>query len=162
MSKSLFSINQELLQLFEALEESGGEITPEQEQALVIGKHELAEKAEKYVHYIKSLKADIEKAKAYEEQIKAFKSRKQNALDRLEDLLLNTVKIHGKIEAGIFVIGTRKSTYLTLTNPEEISKEYRTVNIQEVFNKDKIKADLKAGKEVPGAELTENLNLAIK
>lgn len=163
MSKSLFHINQELLQIFEALEESGGEVTPELQEALTIGRHELAVKAENYIHFLKNLEADLAKAKAYKEQIAAYEKRKQNTIDRLKGLLLDAVKSHGEIEAGIFTIKTRKSESITITDANLVPMEFTTIVPESLtISKERIKKAIKEGKEVPGAELTENLNLAIK
>jgi esterase/lipase len=151
VNKSLFAISSELKEIFNQLEESGGELTPELEQALQITKQELADKTLNYVHYIKKLESDLELTKVYEEQIKAFKSRKEKTIERLKEALLNAVEQFGEIETDIFKITTRKSEAVEVLDEDRIPMHY--------FNP---KVSIKKGGEVPGALLKQKKNLSIK
>jgi hypothetical protein len=44
----------------------------------------------------------------------------------------------------------------------DIPKEYKTVKVEEVPDKTQIKAAIKKGEKVPGAELVTNMNLMIQ
>jgi hypothetical protein len=162
LSKSLFSIQSELLDLVRTIEEAGGEVTPEQEQQLTISKQELQTKSLNYVHYIKKLESDLELAKVYDEQIKAFKNRKEKTIERLKDALLNAVIIHGDIESDIFKITTRKSESVEIVAENELPMHYYNSKVVKTVDKVKIKEALKKGELVPGAELKQNKNLSIK
>jgi uncharacterized tellurite resistance protein B-like protein len=160
--KSLFEIQTSLLTLISAIEEAGGEVTPEQSEQLIIAKSELQQKGLNYVHYIKKLEQDLELAKVYEEQIKSWKERKSKTIDRLKDALLEAVKIHGPIETEIFKLGIRKSESVEVVDEEAIPMHYFTSKMVKTLDKQKIKYYIKQGEEIPGVELRENKNLSIK
>lgn len=161
-NKSLFQINTELFEVVRNIEEAGGEATPEQENALQISRQELKTKGLNYVHYIKKLENDLELAKVYEEQLKAFKARKEKTIEKLKSALLDAVDLHGPIEADIFKIGTRKSESVEITEESRLPMHYYTQKIVKSIDKMKIKEDLKNGQDVPGAILRQNKNLSIK
>lgn len=160
--KSLFQINHEYMLLASELEETGGELTPELEQALTIHEAELSQKSENYLHVIRRLKADCDMAKQYEEQAKAFRKSKEKVIERLENALLDAAKLYGKFEAGISTISTRKSESIQITDIEKIPNEYLTRKVIESPDKGRIKDAIKSGETVPGAELVQNINLSIK
>jgi esterase/lipase len=160
--RALFLIENDLQTLFNELEESEGLITPEQEQALVITRAELQQKSLNYVHFIKKMEADLELAKVYEEQVKAFKNRKQKTIERLKESLLNAVQAFGDIETEIFTIKTRKSESVTITDENSLPAEAVNVKTTRTPDKAKIKEIIKKEGSIPGAELTQNVSLAIK
>jgi esterase/lipase len=160
--RALFLIENDLQTLFNQLEESEGLITPEQEQALVITRAELQQKSLNYVHFIKKMESDLELAKVYEEQVKAFKNRKQKTIDRLKESLLNAVTQFGDIETEIFTIKTRKSESVTITDENSLPVEAINVKTTRTPDKVKIKEIIKKEGSIPGAELTQNVSLAIK
>lgn len=161
-TRPLFEIQTDLLTLVNAIEEAGGEVTPEQSEQLTITKAELQQKGLNYVHYIKKLEADLELAKVYEEQIKSWKDRKNKTIEKLKDVLLEAVKIHGPIETEIFKIGTRKSESVEVMEEEAIPMFYFTSILVKKLDKAKVKEDIKKGEVIPGVELRENKNLSIK
>ncbi|MBX9851855.1 MAG: siphovirus Gp157 family protein [Cytophagaceae bacterium] len=162
LSKSLFKIREDLAQLVNDIEESGGVVDEDQIKALQIGRNELQAKGLNYVHIIKKLENDLELAKIYEENIKAFKKRKENAIQRLKDSLLDAVNQFGDIETDIFKITTRKSESVEIVSEEELPMFCFRTKTEKVIDKVKIKEALKAGENVPGAELRVNKNLSIK
>jgi hypothetical protein len=162
LSRSLFEIQTDLLSLFNAIEEAEGEITPEQEQQLTITRSELQLKGLNYVHFIKKLEQDLELAKVYEQQVKAFKTRKEKLIQRLKDTLLDAVELHGPIETEIFKIGTRKSESVEILSEGDLPMHYYNSKLVKTVDKVKIKEALKRGELVPGAELKQNNNLSIK
>lgn len=161
-NKSLFIVQNELLDLVNAIEEAGGECTPEQYEQLTISRAELQQKGLNYVHYIKKLESDLELAKVYEDQVKSFKQRKEKLIERLKDALLDAVLINGDIETDIFKIATRKSESIQVIDENEIPMCYYTSKMVRTLDKVKIKEAIKSGELVPGAELRENRNLSIK
>ncbi len=161
-NKSLFQINTEYLQLANELEEMGGELTPEMESALAIHEAELSIKAENYLHVIRRMKADCDMAKAYEEQAKEYRKRKEKVIERLEIALLDAAKLYGKFDAGIQTVSTRKSEQVIITDQNVIPAEFLNRKVVETPDKTKIKSFLKNGSEVPGAELVTNQNLQIR
>lgn len=162
MNKSLFQITEEQSYLLQIIEENEGELTPELEEALTLNQMGLEVKAESYIHVIKRLQADVQLAKDYEATAKAFRAKKEKAIERLEQALLNAVLRFDKIETGIHTVSTRKSESVEITDEQKLSTEYTTVKLVVTPNKTLIKSAIKAGKEVPGAVLKVNDNLSIK
>jgi hypothetical protein len=161
-NKSLFAIEQELVNLFAQLEESGGEASPEIQEQLAITREQLKHKSLNYVHYIKKLEQDLELAKVYEEQVAAFKKRKQKTIERLKESLLDAAKFFGDIETEIFTIKTRKSESVEITDESALPMfVYKTETVRKI-DKAKIKEAIKAGQQISGAEIRTNLNLSIK
>lgn len=71
---NLYSIEQELLNIFNELEDNGGELTPELEEKLKITEKDGRIKLENYCKFIKSIDADANACK--EEYQRLSKKRK--------------------------------------------------------------------------------------
>lgn len=162
MNKSLFQISSELTEVVRAIEEAGGEVTPEIEQQLTISRTELQTKSLNYVHYIKKLENDLELVKTYEEQLEAFKKRKAKTLERLKDALKTAVEKFGDIETDIFKITTRKSESVEVIDETDIPMHFYESKLVKTLSKTKLKEAIKKGEEIPGVVLKQNKNLAIK
>lgn len=160
--KSLFAIQTDLQLIFDQLEEAEGEITPELTEQLAISREELKVKGVNYVHFIKKLENDLELAAVYEHQIIAWKKRKQRAIDNLKESLLNAVQNFGEIEAEVFTIKTRKSEQVQINDIDKLPVSFMNKKTTFTPDKAKIKDMIKSGQEVPGAEIVQNVNLAIK
>jgi hypothetical protein len=161
-NKSLFVIQEDLKTLIETIEEAGGEVTEDQAQQLAIGRTELQTKSLNYVHYIKKLESDLELVKVYEDQLKAFKNRKEKLMERLKDSLLVAVEEFGDIETEIFKVTTRKSESVEVIQDLDIPMFYYTQKTTTVLDKVRVKEALKKGEEIPGVILRQNKNLSIK
>lgn len=93
--KKLFDIQQELLELFDEIEEQGGEITDEQIKRLAIGKNELKTKLETYYKAIKSWEADEQLCKEEKKRINDVQNKYKNRITRLKSTIINTVNLFG-------------------------------------------------------------------
>ena len=160
MNKSLFQISAEYVALADLLEYD--EVTPELENSLRINQVELQVKAENYLHVIANLKAQIQMAKDAEAQAKAYRARKEKAVERLETSLLDAVKLYGKFEAGIYTVSTRKSEKVVVQFPDVVPEEYLRRKLVVEPDKIKIKEALCSGKNVIGCHLEANTNLVVK
>ena len=56
---NIYQISQELLAIFDELEENGGELTPELEEQLNITREEFKDKIKSYSNVVKMLENDI-------------------------------------------------------------------------------------------------------
>jgi hypothetical protein len=160
LEKSLFEITADLKNIIVQLED--GECTEELEQALMISHQELKIKGNRYIFAIENLKYDIAKAKALEEQAKVYRTRKEKVIEKLENSLLDAVKMFGKFEAGVYTVSTRKSESVIIENLDKLPNSYKVVKISEQPDKAKIKTAIKNGEEVPGATIQETTNLSIR
>ena len=93
--RSLYQIEQDLLNIFEQIEEAGGEITPEQEIALEINEENLKEKLSNYRKAITEWEGDIEKCKLEVKRINDIRKVKSNRIDRLKSSMLTAIELFG-------------------------------------------------------------------
>lgn len=92
---NLFDIEQSFLNIFEELEENGGELTPELEDALNITQENFINKIKSYVNVIKSYKNDLDAVKCESNRLKNYKTTKNNTLERLNNRVIEAVEKFG-------------------------------------------------------------------
>lgn len=92
---NLFDIEQSFLNIFEELEENGGELTPELEDALNITQENFINKIKSYVNIIKSYKNDLDAVKCESNRLKDYKTTKNNTLERLNNRVIEAVEKFG-------------------------------------------------------------------
>lgn len=92
---NLFDIEQSFLNIFEELEENGGELTPELEDALNITQENFINKIKSYVNVIKSYKNDLDAVKCESNRLKDYKTTKNNTLERLNNRVIEAVEKFG-------------------------------------------------------------------
>ena len=89
--QSLYEISDELLSIFNEIENNDGEVNEEQLQALEIAQENLQEKLSSYKKAIRCWESDIDACKQEEKRIKAARQVKENRIDRLKDRMLGAV-----------------------------------------------------------------------
>lgn len=159
-TKSLYHINQEQLVLMSQLEENGGELTPELEEALIINAEDLTIKADAYMTVIKGKEATIEMLDKEIKRLTAMKKTEDNQIKRLKSFLLNAVTAFGKFNTDRFKFSTRNSEAVEIENEELLPEDYWV--IKQTPNKAAIKAALKGGAEINGATLKTNTSLNVR
>ena len=160
--QSLYNIQNNYSQLMAVIEDAEGEITPEVEEALTINKNELQKKSVAYLEVIKEKERFIADIDAEIKRLQALKKQNSTVVSFLKERLLNAVNLFGDFNVGTLSFGKRKSTSLKVTDENRIPTEYKTKTVVMNVDKNKIKADIKAGKEISGAELEKNYSLKIK
>ena len=167
MSKAmtLYSISLDLGAILGQLEDNGGEITPELEQALTITQEQFTQKAEDYGHAILNLKAMATAAKAEKERLASLQKFYENATKRLTDAITAAMQAFDrqKVESGTLRLSLRHTQ--AVGDDYDLSlipNEYKVVKVEEKPDKAAIKAAILAGQDVPGAHLVENVSLQIK
>ena len=83
---SFYPVTKELADIFIALEDNGGEVTPEIEQALAINEENFASKSVDFGNAILNFKAMAAAAKAEKERLAAIQKHYENAYSRLDSL----------------------------------------------------------------------------
>ena len=161
---NLYEIDKSIQEAFEAaVDPETGEILDEEMvekfEGLSIDREA---KIENICLFIKNLKADAEALKAEKD---AF-AKRQKAAERKAESLSNYLKGYldrkkWKAEDGRAVVSWRKSESVSVTDISQIPLTYLTM-ADPAPNKTEIKAALKRGEEVPGAELVTNQNMIIK
>lgn len=164
MDKSIFQISQEYLDISETLIQSGGEVTPELEQALMLNKEELEVKGAGYGFIIKHIESECDIIDAEIERLSKLKKYRQNAIDRLKQTLSGAMKLHEitEIKTPLLKINFRKSESIEIDDMKLLDRKFINVKHVETADKAAIKDAIKAGEAVLGATLHNNLNLQIK
>lgn len=114
---NIYNIEQELLSIFDEIEENGGELTPELESKLVITQDTFKEKVKDYTNVIKLLNDDILSIKEEQTRLKTLADKKQKTIERLNKILLAAINEFGNtkksgvkyIDYGTGEISIRKS-----------------------------------------------------
>ena len=161
---TLYGITAELNGILAQLEELGGEITPEIEQALAINEGNFAAKSEDYGHAILNLKGMAAAAKAEKERLAGLQKFYENTQKRLTDALSSAMQVfgHDKVENATMRLSLRHSTATEVDDLDQLPAEYKTTKVEVVADKTAIKKAIQDGEDVPGAHLVENVSLQIK
>ena len=92
---SLYNISQDILAIYDKIDQQEGEIFPEDEQALMITKEEFKEKLTGYNGYIGELNSNIDACKKEEARIKALRKSYEGRLDTTKKVVLTAVQQFG-------------------------------------------------------------------
>ena len=113
---NIWQIQQDLLDIFNELEENGGELTPELEDKLNITQSEFKNKIENYLYVIKQTESDINACDAETKRLTALKKSKQNTVDRIKSVIAKAIEQFGdenKNGNKFIDLGTAKITVRT-------------------------------------------------
>lgn len=159
---TLYSISAEQLRINELLEESGGELTPEIEEALMINENNFLVKAEGYIESIARYKSMAQAAAERIKQLQAFKKTAENIEKRLKERLQYGMRVMERdtVEIGLHKVSLRSSTAVNITEEAHIPAEY--IIVETKVDKDAVKRALKEGIAIPGAELVTNQSIQIR
>lgn len=163
MSKlTLYTITSEQLRINELLEESGGELTPEIEEALILNEENFLTKSEGYIESIAHYKALAEAADVRIKEMQRIKKTAENIEKRLKERLQHAMVVmgHDKVDVGLRKLSLRSSTAVSITNEVAIPAEY--IIVETKVDKMKIKEALKNGVVIDGAELVTNKSIQIR
>ncbi len=160
---SLYEINGAILNCVEVepgttVNMETGEVIDLEKLSLL--KMERSEKIRNIALWVKNLKAD---AKALKEAKDAFYIRQKAAENKaalLESYLANGLDGE-KVKGTEFSIGWRKSKAVTITDEKKLPEAFLIAQPPKI-DKTAIGKSLKGGKDVPGAELEERVNIQIK
>lgn len=92
---NIFNIQNELLAIFDELEENGGELTPELEEQLNITQEEFRDKIKSYSNVIKMLENDIIDIKAEKARLNDIQKSKEKTIERLKKIMIDAVELFG-------------------------------------------------------------------
>lgn len=120
------------------------------------------QKIENICLYIKNLKSDAAALKAEKDAFAARQKAAENKAASLTKYLQGYLQGEKyKAKDGRAVVSYRKSESVNVVDLKQIPEKYLT-HPEPVANKMDIKKAIKAGEEIPGAELIENQNMVIK
>lgn len=158
---TLYQISEDQRALMAMLEETGGELTPELEEALAITEANFVTKAENYGKAILHYKQMVAAAKAETDRIKAIQKTCENAIARMEERLRDAMILFDKpkVEMATLKLSLRKSERVVIDDENNLPADCIVVKTE--VSKTEVKRHLKAGETI-GAHLEENQSLQIK
>lgn len=92
---NIFNIQNELLAIFDELEENGGELTPELEEQLNISKEEFRDKIKSYSDVVKMLENDITNIKEEKARLSDLQKSKEKSIERLKKIMVESIEMFG-------------------------------------------------------------------
>ena len=92
---NIYQIKQELLAIFDELEENGGELTPELEESLNITREEFKDKIKSYSNAVKMLENDIIDIKLEKARLNDLQKSKEKTIERLKKIMIDAVELFG-------------------------------------------------------------------
>lgn len=95
MNRSIFQIDKDFVDIFNEIEENGGEITPELEERLKIGQEEVTNKVRNYCNLINATKADIAAIKVEQDRLKSLQKSKENLIKGITNLVIFAINNYG-------------------------------------------------------------------
>lgn len=125
---------------------------------------QLIKKSADVVKFYKNRSLFVEMAKAERDRLSDMIKACENKQDKFDGYILFCMNKIGvdKLETINGTIKVSKSKRVEILDPSKIPSEYIVSKITSSISKDSIKKDIKAGKEVEGAEIREHQNLSIK
>ena len=131
---SLFSISNELRKVIEDIEIQSGEITPEQEEDLIISEANLKEKLEHYRKAMLILQYQEQLAADEIKRLQFAKKTKDNIVNRLKTSILNAVLEFGEYgKSGNKVIECETSKFFTANTKSVVLDEGKISILIEMF-----------------------------
>lgn len=94
---NIWEIQQDLLAIFDELEENGGELTEELEEKLAITQENFKTKVEGYVNVIKQIKSDIAAIDQESKRLAELKKSKNAVIERLTKVLVPAIQNFGDV-----------------------------------------------------------------
>ena len=162
MKKTLYEITESALVIYENLEENGGELTPEIEEALAINEGEIQSKGIAYIEIIGQTESYVSRVDEEIKRLQSIKKRNVKLTDRLKESLLIAQETFGDIEIGLTTITTRKSESIEVEDVNALPKEFKVVKVSESADKKALKEAIKRREVIEGVKLVSNNNLRIK
>lgn len=139
---TLYDIEQNLIDLFQTVEDNDGEITEEQLKELEINENNLKEKLDSYRKVINEWDSDIEKCKKEAKRLTGIAKTRENRITRLKTAMTTAVSIFGKsgktnkfIELDDCRLSTRNNKSVELDDKRIYNlKSYFIETINELVN----------------------------
>lgn len=157
---TLYEMTEQGRELYEMLE--AGEIDEEvfKDTLEAIG---VNEKIDTYCQIIRQRKADAEMYKAEKERLYAKQKAAENDAERMRTALMEFMNSTGqtKTKTQLFSCSISSRQVCQIIDESSIPAEYRTPQPDKIEKTDILKA-LKAGAEIPGAEISTTNSLTIR
>lgn len=159
---SLYELTSEHRLICDAIEEAGGEITPEIEAMLAINADNFVDKANGYCEIIAKYAQMASLASERIEQLQRVKRVAENTAKRMKERIAQAMEEYNlpKVEIGMHKISFRTSQQVEVTDQAKIPNIY--IKVSTSVDKKALREDLLNGVVVEGAELKTNKTLQIR
>ena len=94
---NLYEIEKELLDIYNELEENGGELTPELEEKLLLTQDNFKTKLNGYVNVINEITSKIDACKTEEKRISTLRKSREKSINRLKEIVQRCVINFGNV-----------------------------------------------------------------
>lgn len=161
MNLTLYQITQEQARLNAMLEETGGELTPEIEEALAINFEDLTTKAVGYGVTILKYTAMADAAAAEIKRIQAIKKTCDNIVDRMKKTLVQAMQNFeiDHVETETMKLGLRKSNSVVIDDESKVPADCKKIKVE--ISKTDLKAHILKGEDC-GGHIDTNYSLQIR
>lgn len=161
---NIFQIQQDYFNLMAEIEEEGGILLPEVEEALLANEDEFNNKVENCVRMIKHWEGEVDTIKKEIDRLTRLKKAKETSIESIEDNVANALLSReiDKLTVGTNKLSFRKSETLEVTDPEGVPEEFVKSVTTETIDKTGLKKWIKDGNTTDSAYIKENKNLQIK
>lgn len=125
---NIFDIKQDFINIFNELEDNGGELTPELEEKLQVTQETFKDKIKSYSNVIKMLETDIKSIKEEKNRLNDLQKSKENTIERLKNIVVSAIEEFGDTNksGNKFVdYGTGK---ISIRNTQAVEVEESSVN----------------------------------
>lgn len=159
---SLYELTEEHHRIYDAIEEAGGEITPEIEEMLAINAENFVSKANGYCEIIAKYTQMANLASERIEQLQRFKRVSENSAKRMKERIAKAMEEYNlpKVEIGTHKLSFRTSQQVEIADESKIPNIY--IKVETKVDKKALRNDLLNGVIVEGAELKTNKSLQIR
>jgi hypothetical protein len=164
MKLNIYQIEQNYIQLVDAIIEAGGEVTEAQGQELALTKENIEIKSRSYGFVIKSLESDIDTIDSEIKRLGDLKKARNKVIERMKTTLSDAMELFEieKLETPTMKISFRASETTEVTNEELLDSRFLTIKTTTSPNKKAIKEAIESGETVLGAYIKRNKNIQIK
>ena len=126
---NIYQLSQELLDIFNIIEENEGELTPELEEQLNITQESFKSKIKDYTNVIKLYQKDIDSIKEEKARLNSLQKSKEKTIEKLKQIIVSAVDTFGDItksgskfiDYGIGKVSIRNSQVLEI-DEDKINK----------------------------------------
>lgn len=147
--------------LLSLIEDSGGELTPEIEQALAENMRDIETKVDHYAHVFDRIPGILEYWRKQREDadrvIQGLKNLESKLNSRIKEAMTQLGRTTLEGETTKFTLSKAKAALLLVES--EVPQNYFTVETVIAADKERIRADLTSGIDVPGASLVPSYAL---
>lgn len=159
---TLYDLTSEYHLICDALEENGGEITPDIEEMLAINAENFVTKADSYCEIIAKYLQMAENAKQRVETFQRIEKVAKNTATRMKERLAQAMEEYNlpKVEIGLRKLSFRTSKQVEITDESKIPNIY--IKVSTSVDKKALRDDLLNGAIVEGAELKTNKTIQIR